>query len=368
MPYDTDLLVAGGGPAGLAVAIAARRAGLRVLVGDARRPPIDKACGEGLMPDALSAAREIGLEIPAELGTPFRGIHFFGRGGAVAADFPQGCGLGVRRAALHSFLCDHAAAAGVDFSWGTPITGFDGESLRLAGRLVRARWIAGADGAHSAVRRWAGLEESRSERRRFGFRRHYAIAPWNSRMELHWGDGCQLYVTPVSREEVCVVVMSRDSHLRLNDALARFPDLAKRLGTVAPTNDERGAISSTCRLHSVVRGNVALVGDASGRVDAITGDGLCLAFRQAAALARALASEDLNLYAAEHRRLARRPIFMAESMLLLENGGAFQDGVLRALASRPRLFKNLLAMHVGKLAWPDFVRTGLALGWRLAWS
>jgi flavin-dependent dehydrogenase len=366
--YDTDLLVIGGGPAGLAAAIAARREGLRVLVADSRRPPIDKACGEGLMPDALEAARSIGVEIPESLGVTFRGIHFVGRDHDVAADFPEGCGFGVRRVALHQLLYEHAARAGVEFAWGSPATGFDGESVQIQGARWRARWIAGADGSHSSVRRWVGLDQFRRQRRRFGFRRHYEIAPWSERMELHWGDGCQLYVTPISPREVCVVVMSRDSHLRLNDALPQFPRLAARLSGVAPITEERGALSSTCRIHAVTRGRIALIGDASGRVDAITGDGLCLAFRQAGALARALAADDLNVYEGEHRRLSRRPMFMADFMLTMERRAPIQDRALRALASRPALFKNLLAMHVGKLAWPDFVRTGLALGWRLAWA
>jgi hypothetical protein len=59
---------------------------------------------------------------------------------------------------------------------------------------------------------------------------------------------------------------------------------------------------------------------------------------------------------------------MANFMLTLEHRALIQDRALRALASRPALFENLLAMHVGKLAWGDFLRTGLALGWRLAWA
>lgn len=45
-----DLLVAGGGPAGLATAVHAARAGLEAVVVERREGPIDKACGEGLMP------------------------------------------------------------------------------------------------------------------------------------------------------------------------------------------------------------------------------------------------------------------------------------------------------------------------------
>ena len=50
-----DVVVIGGGPVGLATAIAARGHGLSVRVIDRQRPPIDKACGEGLMPAGVRA-------------------------------------------------------------------------------------------------------------------------------------------------------------------------------------------------------------------------------------------------------------------------------------------------------------------------
>jgi len=61
LPRETDVFVIGGGPAGLAAAIAARRAGFDVVVADRSQPPIDKACGEGLMPDGLSALQRLGV-------------------------------------------------------------------------------------------------------------------------------------------------------------------------------------------------------------------------------------------------------------------------------------------------------------------
>lgn len=115
-------------------------------------------------------------------------------------------------------------------------------------------------------------------------------------MEIHWGDGCQFYVTPVAAREVCVVLISRDPHRRIDEALAHFPALHDRLAGARCTAPERGSATSTRQLRSVVRGNVALIGDASGTVDAITGAGLCLAFRQAAALAEGAAAGDLSLY------------------------------------------------------------------------
>lgn len=70
MTYDTDLLIVGGGPGGLATALHARRLGLSVIVAEPRDGPIDKACGEGLMPGGLAELTSLGVD-PA--GMPFTG-------------------------------------------------------------------------------------------------------------------------------------------------------------------------------------------------------------------------------------------------------------------------------------------------------
>src|SRR5581483_7820929 len=125
------------------------------------------------------------------------------------------------------------------------------------------RWIAGADGGNSMVRRWAGLDAAYHQSTRYGFRRHYRIAPWTDFMEIYWADSCQLYITPVSESEICVVVLSRDSNIRLEQALPLFPDVQRRLSGV-DSSSERGAVTMSRRLHNVWKNNVALVGDASG--------------------------------------------------------------------------------------------------------
>ncbi|MFJ6722849.1 NAD(P)/FAD-dependent oxidoreductase, partial [Streptomyces sp. NPDC091259] len=68
-----DLLVAGGGPAGLATAIHGALAGLEVVVAEPRPTPIDKACGEGLMPGAVHRLAELGVPVA---GRDFRGIRY----------------------------------------------------------------------------------------------------------------------------------------------------------------------------------------------------------------------------------------------------------------------------------------------------
>jgi flavin-dependent dehydrogenase len=363
--FDTDVFVIGGGPAGLAIAVAARRKGLHVIVADGNRPPIDKACGEGLMPDCRAAAAQIGIQVPSSLGAEFRGIRFHGAGRSVDASFPHGCGLGVRRAALHDLLVETAVLAGAELRWGTPVMGIHDGSVLLSDSTVRARWIIGADGSASRVRRWAGLDKFARNSRRFAYRRHFSVAPWTDCMEIYWGEGCQFYVTPVGPREVCVAAISRSPGLRLDEALEAFPILQSRLADAAVSSRERGAVTATMRLLRVTRGNVALIGDASGSVDAVTGQGLCLTFSQADLLAGAMARGDLSSYQSIHRRLAIRPNLMAEMMLLMDRSAWLRGRALRAMASKPPIFRRFLAMHVGSLSLPSFAATSAELGWRL---
>lgn len=365
LPASTDLFVIGGGPAGLAAAIAARQRGFEVIVAEHSEPPIDKACGEGIMPNGVAAARALGIHLEEAGAQAFRGIRFCEGEVAVEAGFPAGTGLGIRRIALHRLMASRAADCGVHLAWGTRVTGMAPQAVETGQGPVRARWIVGADGGNSTVRRWAGLDACVSQSRRYGFRRHYRIAPWTDFMELHWSDGCQLYITPVSGEEVCVALLSGDPHLRLDEALPRFPEVQRRLRGAEPASAERGAVTASRRLRRVCRDNVALVGDASGSVDAITGEGMCLLFQHALALGAAMSAGDLRAYQAAHRRAGQRPRMMASMMLLLGRQRGLRGRALRALASQPRLFRRMLAMHVGELSAADFAANGLELGWRM---
>ena len=363
---STDVFVIGGGPAGLAAALAARQQGFRVMVADGADVPIDKPCGEGLMPDGIAALEKLGISIDAENSYRFRGIRFVSSGLAVDASFPGGAtGVGVRRTVLHGIMAERASSLGIDLLWRTAVTGISADGVYLGGRKVSARWIIGADGSNSRVRRWAMLEAFRRRDRRFAFRQHYRIAPWTDRMELHWGRRGEIYVTPVSKEQVCVALISRDPKLRLGEALQRFPELQDRLAGVEAASSEKGALTATCKLRRVSRGNVALIGDASGTVDAISGEGLCLAFSQAMVLTDCLRTGDMSRYEREHRRLALRPLLMARLMLTLDGRPRLQRRTLQVFRKRPEVFRRLLELHAGVLSPLHLALDGLTLGWGL---
>jgi len=364
MGRRTDVFVVGGGPAGLAAAIAARQRGFDVTVADGAEPPIDKACGEGLMPDTLCALQDLGVTIHPAEGIAFRGVRWLGESAQVEASFPFGEGMGVRRPVLHQRMIERAQRLGVTLLWKTPVAGLSPDGVLVGGETIAARWIVGADGIRSRVRRWCGIEAPALPRPRYAFRRHYRVAPWTDCMEIHWGRTAQAYVTPVGRQDTCVVLISRNSGMRSASISQEFPELSDRLA-LGEASPESGAVTLACGFERVYRDRVALIGDASGSVDAITGEGLCLGFHQAAALAEALESGNLSGYQVAHRRLARRPTLMGRLLLLLDSQPRLRHRTLRTLEAHPDLFARLLAVHIGATSPRHLAETGALLGWRL---
>src|SRR5271156_4079328 len=188
---DADVLVVGAGPAGLSCAIAAARQGLHVEVIDAMKPPIDKACGEGLLPASLESLTALGFDLSDLDQTESAllcGVRFIGDSSSsrpyttVQAAFPAGPGRGIRRTALHQLLLDRAASLGVRFHWENSVQNItpasDGNLIRTNRQTLHARYLIGADGHQPRIAKWAGLEKSSPPPRRIGLRQHYAIAPW----------------------------------------------------------------------------------------------------------------------------------------------------------------------------------------------
>jgi menaquinone-9 beta-reductase len=374
IPSETEVLIVGGGPAGLAAAIALRQRGIECIVVEALSPAIDKACGEGLAPDSRESLARLGVRLDETDGHCFRGIRFENVHHRVDAEFASGLGIGVRRPRLHTRLAARAEEAGVHLLWNSRVqlparesrSRSDGHAVTIDGRRVRCRWLVGADGQASSIRRWAGLDRARKQSLRFGIRAHYRVAPWSDYVEVHWGRHGQLYVTPVAGDCVCVAYVARDPRPDRAGFLGEFPGIARRLQGAGIVSRQRGGASATRKLYRVAYDSVALIGDASGSSDCITGEGLAVSFRQAMALAESIHSGSLAPYRRAHRRIGRLPHAMGALMLTLDRWPGLQSRAIPALASNPILFRELLSAHTGDRSLASvLLRRAPRFGWSL---
>ncbi len=366
IPVKLDVLVVGAGPAGLATAIAASRKGLRVTIADARRPPINKPCGEGLLPEAVAALRSLGIELDSNLGFPLEGFHFSDSTHSASAPIAQGRAFGLRRTVLHELLVARAAEVGVEFRWGARVSDFTADGARINGDLFGFDWLVGADGQNSSVRKWAKLNSLLPARKRFGFRRHFSIPLWSKDVEVHWGERCQMVVTPTRSDEVCISLFTSDPNLRIDGALPQFPEIARRLEGATLITPEQGTAVGLMSASRVATGRVALVGDASCSVDGIAGHGLSLGLQEALHLGEALARGDLRYYELAHRRIASLPARMTRLLLLMDKSSWIRRKTLRLFASKPELFSKIISIHTGKPMDGTFnTKNVVHLGWRV---
>jgi flavin-dependent dehydrogenase len=377
-----DVLVVGGGPVGLATAIHCTLAGLSAAVAEPRTAPVDKACGEGVMPAAVRRLAALGVNPD---GHPLRGIRYLDATHRADAPFRHGDGLGVRRTVLHAALAARANVLGIPVI-PVRVTGFEQHAGHVTAAGVQARYLVAADGLHSTVRRVLERaaparpgREPRSRVPRYGLRRHYHVAPWADLVEVYWAPGAEAYVTPVADDVVGIALLFTKPHRlgehrvgehridqhgagpdRLAEAstagdgaqdgagdgftarLSPFAALRDRLRGAPPASEVRGAGPMRQDVHRRVYGRVLLVGDASGYVDALTGEGIGVGLAQAEALAGCLAAGRPADYERAWHRASGPAWRLTAGLLWSRNQPLLGPRIVPAAQRLPWLFAGLV--------------------------
>jgi flavin-dependent dehydrogenase len=370
-----DVVVIGGGPAGLASAVALARAGSSVLVCERARQPGLKPCGEGLLPRAYQELRSLGLsagELLAD-GQLLQGVRYISASGVRAsARFREGPGLGLRRIALERLLRGLAERTpGVSVRHGDARLHLEASGIcrvLFDGRLFTPRLVLGADGLASRARSTARLPARRPSPYRYGVRQHFEAQPWTDQVEVYWGQSGEAYVTPTGDDEVNVAFLWQGAEdkppggSRLVAHLLRgFPELEQRLAHAKAADHARARGPLHVQVATPARDGLLLVGDAAGYVDAITGEGVGLAISKASTMASLLRPAleraggqvtlaELEPFLSAARKADGSHVQLTRLLLWLRRSPWVMERLIAALADDAELFRHFLSANQGSVS------------------
>ena len=360
---ETGVAIVGAGPAGSTLAALLARRGVDVTLIDRDVFPRDKLCGEFLSYDALPVLER--LDLVAELDRA-RAPHIdrcrvMGRKRSYEFAFPRAA-RGVSRMFLDDLLFRTAVRSGArDHSGWTAESVESGTVVIARGeekRTIRSRVVVGAWGRWGRFDAQLGRPFVRDRsHRNFGFKRHYRATPPSSVIELYSFRRGYLGVSPVEGgiTNICGLVHAgrltglkggweafvetiRGEESQLNTMYAAHEPVQPQFLSSDPV---------IFRSRSVVERGVVMVGDASGIVDPLTGNGMAMAIQSAAVatpfILQILSGTDRMAaeagYAAAHRRFFESRIrWSRRASILLSHPTLLEWAMRTTRSARPGEF------------------------------
>jgi flavin-dependent dehydrogenase len=380
--------VAGGGPAGTAIATFLRQAGHDVLLLDAARFPRDKICGEGVSPEAWRLLEALGsaARVRALRPQPLRGMTLTSPDGTSFTGHygpHREPGFAVRRCALDVALLGGARDAGVEVREGCRVTDLSSEDGKVDGLMMenggdpvrlRARLVVGAEGRRSRVARQLALLREHPSLRKFAVRGYWEnVEELTHYGEMHGAAGGYCGIAPLSSTaaNVTFVLDERDVAPAGGDLegfyrrslAARWPRIQSRLSRARLLEPPRSIGPLALEARAVSAPHALVVGDAAGFYDPFTGEGVTLALRTAELAAEVADGalrrdrlDDLRLYDARRHEATRHKFLLNRLLQRVVSWPALSNVVARRLRERRDLADQLVGIA------GDFIPARSALG------
>jgi geranylgeranyl reductase family protein len=368
-----DLVIVGGGPAGSAAALGAKRLrpDARVLLLDKADFPRDKACGDGIAAHGREELALLGVPDLIADYRPTRRLTVVSPGGARVSATVARPNHVVPREVFDARLVDAARARGVEVRRHrvSALAARDGHIV-LDG-TVTARAVVAADGANSAVRRLIGVPSTPARHTAIAVR-GYADVPADDDVQYiamqrdgwpayAWsfpiGDGTanvgfgmllpRLHATGLPGRQVL--------HGRLAELLPHLParELRAHHLPLSPGRPRLGA------------GRVLLAGDAASLINPLTGEGIyyALVSGRLAGEAAVQAADPLASYRRTMREALGRHLRTTDVLARAAQSPGFIDAAIDTAARRQEVFDLLVDVGLGAGTVPFPLAWAVTLRW-----
>jgi len=305
-----DVIVVGGGPAGLAAAHAAAGAGASTLVLEKSEHPRYKTCGGGLIGPSM-AAIPTGVDLPTRDIIHRATFTMDGRREFTRVAGSDPIASMVARDEFDLALCQAAIKAGAHVRQRAAVRSIEQNpdqpvTVRLAdGEELTATMVIGADGSSGFTSRYVGVEYDQVD---LGLEVELPVtdrvrSQWRGRLLVDWGPlpGSYGWVFPKDDRLTVGVIAERGQGAQTKRYLREF---VARLGLSGIEPEHDSGHLTKCRSESspLRRGQVVVVGDAAGFLEPWTREGISYALRSGRIAGIAAATGDAEGYVAEVTR------------------------------------------------------------------
>jgi menaquinone-9 beta-reductase len=296
----TSFLIVGAGPAGLISAILLRRAGHDVTIIEKKTAQERPVCGEYLTPQGVSLFQQLELDHVLAGFRPLEGMTILSPSSQkVDGLFPQKlCGLSVNRKILQERLSEELLSLKGHIFHDQALEAIHRSRDNLIAEtpsfIIVAKSLIGADGRQSKVAKLLNFKTGKPFQRRIALHCYLRpISPLPRKGQMHLLTcGSYVGINPISNQEVNFSIVTNTENLKAHEDSRAYinaiiKDRIELRNQFYPLEDEPIKITSPLSRHAleIVRGKVALVGDAAGFIDPLTGEGITAATRMASILA-----------------------------------------------------------------------------------